>query len=211
MFPYEESRFPGQASDERILYVSREAPVMLYMRLSVVAIASLVVGLMGLVIALSVPGIGGAQGLLLSLGTMLLGIIFLLVGGWWILNLWKKSLFLLTNRRLTKFIYTTPWNRYNLSLGLDQIVDTGAYARGYVQALLGIGTFTARSSAGNRQEKYFYVENVHAAEDFANYVNKVLYAYNQDRNSLGSFRPFIPFLKGESRKKFMERFPQFWS
>ena len=210
-FPYDSFRFPGQASDENILYVSREARFMLLVRLLGVWTVSITIGLIGLLVPLFVPGLPQQVVLLSGMGMVLLAFLFLIVGSWWMFRLWKQSLFILTNRRLTKFIYTTPWNRYNLSLGLDKIVDTGAYMRGYLQAFLGIGTFTARSSAGNRQEKYFYVENVHVPEDFANYVNKVLHVFNQDAERLANYRPFIPHLKGERRKKFMERYPQFWS
>lgn len=210
-FPYQDLKFPGQASDENILYVTREAPVMLYLRLSFVTLVSLVLGLGGVLLTLYLPAELRAWGGLIVPVTLLGAALFFLVGGWWLYELWRKSIFILTNRRLTKYIYTTPWNRYNLSLGLDKIVDTGAYARGYFQAVWGIGTFTARSSAGNRAEKYFFIENVTAYEDLANYVNKVLHAFNRDQQSLDNFRPFIPNLKGERRKKFMERFPEYWS
>jgi len=210
-FPYDQVKFPGQASDERILFVTREARVMLYLRQVLVWVAGLVAVVAGTVI----PGFLGSLGIdglgTLRLLGLILGLVFLLGGSWWVYVMWKKSIFILTTRRLTKFIYATPWNRYNLSLGLDKVVDTGAYGRGYFQALFGVGTFAARSSAGNRQEKYFYIENVKAYEDLANYVNKVLFVYERKMEKLANYRPFIPHLKGEKRKSFMANFPQFWS
>lgn len=210
-FPYSDLKFPGQASDERILYVTREAMVMLWLRVASVVGVSLILIILGLTLPLTITGLPVEMQLLFLLMGVGFGLLFLTLGGWWMYQLWKKSVFILTNRRLTKFIYTTPWNRYNLSLGLDKIVDTGAYTRGYFQAFWGIGTFTARSGAGNRKEKYFYIENVIRSEDLANYVNKVLHVFNKDSEKLDNFRPFIPDLKGERRKKFMERFPEFWS
>lgn len=210
-FPYTNLKFPGQASDERILYVTREAVVMLWLRMTFVTVVSLVMFVMGIILSLYLPNSLGVWKEVALISMFLCGLLFLSLGCWWVYLLWKQSLFILTNRRLTKYIYTTPWNRYNLSLGLDKIVDTGAYSKGYFQAFWRIGTFTARSSAGNRAEKYFYIENVTRYEDLANYINKVLHVFNQDTAKLDNFRPFIPDLKGDRRKKFMERFPEFWS
>lgn len=209
-FPYTNLKFPGQATDEKILYIGREASVMLWLRLGSVA----VVGGVIIAIMLLLPLFAGVlSSLMLALSTVgiVFSLVFVVVAMWWVYALWKKSLYVVTTRRLSKFIYSTPWNRYNLSVGLDKIVDTGAYTKGYFQALTGIGTFTARSSAGNRKEKYFYIENVQAYEDLANYVNKLLHAYNHNFEKLETFRPFIPFLKGEARKRYMKEFPQYWS
>jgi hypothetical protein len=130
------------------------------------------------------------------------------IGLWWIDTTWQKSVFIITNRRLTKFIYATPWNRYNLSVTLDMIEDTGAYSRGYFEALVKIGTFTARSAAGNREEKYFFVDHVEHAEDLANYVNKVLFMFKNDVIKLDTFRPFVTE-KGAAREHFIKEHPEF--
>jgi len=210
-FPYADLKFPGQATDEQILYVTREAPVMLHLRLFTVGLVSLVLATTGSLVPFLMPSFSPGYTFGLIVGSFVLGIATLGIGSWWMTKLWKKSIFILTNRRLTKFIYTTPWNRYDLSLGLDKIVDTGAYARGYFQAVFGIGTFSARSSAGNRADKYFYIENVHRSEDLKHYISKLLHHYNHNENDLKNFRPFIPWLKGEARKRFLKNYPQYWS
>ena len=167
-FPYVDLSFPGQDKEERILFVTRESETMLYLRLMglFVVVGLLFLGSWLVPWGFKYLGITGWNEL--ALVPLAAALVFLFVGGWWLYSLWRKSVFILTTRRLTKFIYSTPFNRYNLSLSLDNIVDTGAYARGYWQALFGMGTFSARSSAGNRQEKYFFIENVHRAEDLAN-------------------------------------------
>lgn len=213
VFPYRDVKFPGQASDERILYVTREALAMLYARVLMMMVAGLVLGGSGWWLGSLARGYGLSQEMATGVqwGSVGLGMMFAMLGSWWVWILWRKSLFILTTRRLTKFVHATPWNRYHLSLGLDQVVDTGSYARGYLKAWLRIGMMTARSAAGNRAEKYFYVENIEAVEDLANYVNKLLYHFNREEERLEKFRPFVPFLKGGKRKKFMEQYPEFWS
>lgn len=211
VFPYTDITFPGQTSDERILYVTREAPIMLYLRFFFVSLVALVLFISGWLAADFFKDFIGISPALIRFLGLILGVFFGLIGFFWAYCLWQKSIFILTNHRLTKFIYVTPWNRYNLSLALEQVVDTGAYTRGYFEAIFKLGTFTARSSAGARKEKYFFISKIHAAEDLANYVNKTLIIFNKDRSKLINFRPFIPFLKSQARKDFMKDYPQYWS
>lgn len=219
-FPYS-YKFPGQASDERILFVTRENPLMLWMRLIGVTGAALVIVVVSLFLGQWIqPHIKSAAVITQLLG-MVFGIVFAVIGWWWVTTLWRKSLMLVTSQRLTKFIYTTPFNRHNLSLPLDMIVDTGSYTKGFIQALFKLGTFTARSSAASSgaatddpervNKKYFYIENVASAEDLQHYVSKLLTAFRHHHDKLATFRPFMPSLKGSARKKFMEQYPQFWS
>lgn len=222
-FPYD-YKFPGQNSDEKILFVGRENKVMLQVRRFGVVVAALVTFGAGLVLQSFLEHFMHTS--LLILLTILFALLILVIGWWWVSTLWMKSLYLVTTRRLSKFIYTTPFNRHNLSLPLDHIVDTGSYTRGFSQAAFKLGTFTARSAAassglaseegssgeGKRvNKKYFYLENIAYAEDLQHYVGKLLYAYRQHHDKLSSFRPFIPNLKGEQRKKFMEQYPEYWS
>lgn len=187
--PYTDLVFPGKAEDEKILYVTREAPMMLMVRLVgfsiVVAIAVLVgallVGNMG-------KTLGFEYGGLIAM-ILLMGIIVMFGGMWWIYKVFNKSVFIITTRRLTKFIHTTPWTRYQMSLGLDKVVDSGSYSKGYLQALFGLGTFVARSSAGNI--KNFKIENVHFAEDLHNWMNKLMFVFNKDVSELDVFKPFV--------------------
>ncbi|KKU58658.1 MAG: hypothetical protein UX82_C0035G0006, partial [Microgenomates group bacterium GW2011_GWE1_47_12] len=82
-----------------------------------------------------------------------------------------------------------PWTRYQMSLGLDKVVDSGAYSKGYIQAIFRLGTFVARSSAGNI--KNFKIENIHYAEDLHNWMNKLMFTFNKDVAELDTFRPFV--------------------
>jgi len=222
-FPYH-YKFPGQASSEKILFVTRENRVMLLVRLFSIGVVTAVLVLVGFALgSLLQPVLGIGVATVLQLGSLMVGAVFAVVGGWWTTILWRKSLMFVTTQRLTKFIYTTPFNRHVLSLPLEMIVDTGAYTKGFVQALFKLGTFTARSSAassgvatdderGERiNKKYFYIENVSVAEDLQQYINKLLYAFRHYPDNINTFRPFIPYLKGEARKQFMEQWPEYWS
>ncbi len=220
-FPYK-YKFPGQASDERILFVTRENPIMLWVRRVGLVGAAGFLTVAGMWLGTLLQGIVGIEvAVPVQILSLMIGLVFGLVGWWWVTTLWQKSLALITTQRLTKIIYSTPFNRHFLSLPLDMVVDTGSYEKGFVQAFFKLGTFTARSSASSSgvstddpervNKKYFYIENIAAAEDLQHYVNKLLYAFRHHHEHLPTFRPFIPHLKGDSRKKFMEQFPDFWS
>ncbi len=220
-FPYL-YKFPGQASDERILYVTREADIVFHMRQVVVVGGAVLLFTIGyLLSALLGNYIGGNVKNMIQVAVALSAALFLVIGWLWSSMMWRKSIAVITTKRLTKFIYTTPWTRHNLSLPLDMVVDTGAYSKGWFQALFKLGTFTARSSASSSgvatddpdrvNKKYFYIENLSNAEDIHHYLHKVLFVYRQDWKKLENFRPFLPNLKGEARKEFMKQYPEYWS
>jgi len=224
-FPYD-YKFPGQASDEKILFLLRENKNMLALRQVGVIIAAGTLFLVGLFLANLLANNFAALGMPLLIFSLATSTLVLVLGWWWLSTLWRKSICVVTTKRLTKFVYTTPFNRHNLSLPLDQIVDTGSYTKGFVQALFRLGTFTARSSASSSglatdeessgankriNKKYFYIENVAVVEDLQHYVAKLLDNFKHNRERLNTFRPFIPKLKGDKRKEFMQNYPEYWS
>jgi hypothetical protein len=205
-FPYTDLHFPGMNTGEKILFVTRESQKMVRLRL------------VGLVIVMAVLFL--LSQLLLSLvrsffpGITLFQIIPFVVFGigcfggyWWITETFRKSVFIITTRRLTKIIYTTPFTWYQFSLGLDEIADTGSYSSSYLEALLGLGYFVARSGAA--AIKNFKIENIEYSADLHNYVNKLLYAFKHHPDKVDTFRPFVPFVKGERRKEMMKNFPEY--
>jgi len=187
--PYTDLVFPGKAEDEKILYVTREAPMILMVRLvmftlvvaTTVLVGSLLLANLGKTLEFSFGG--------LIVAILLLGAIVMFGGIMWIFQVFNKTVFIITTRRLTKFIHTTPWTRYQMSLGLDKVVDSGSYSKGYIQAIFGLGTFVARSSAGNI--KNFKIENIHYSEDLHNWMNKLMFVFAKDAEKLDSFKPFV--------------------
>ncbi len=221
-FPYQ-YKFPGQASDERILYLTRENRLMLVIRQLFVFLAAALIALIGLMLNFFLENTWQqALGSTLMLIFAIIAVLFFIIGWWWVTAVWKKSIAIVSTRRLVKFIYTTPVSRYSLALPLVEIVDTGAYTRGFIQTFLKLGTFVARSSAVSSgvatddpsrvNKKYFYIENIKRAEDLQHYISKLLSVIRDVDSDLQTFRPFIPRLKGEARANFIaEHFPEFWS
>ena len=206
-FPYTNLKFPGQHSEERILFITREGKIVLTIKLVLLGFIYIFGSLTGLMVLSSLNILQFTFGFLIPHFLILWTLAHLLFF-WWIITVFRKTVFIITTRRLTKFIHTTPWTRYQMSLGLDQIVDTGAYQKGLFQMLTGLGYFVARSSAG--AVKNFKIINISFSEDLHNYINKLLYVFNEKKNQLDQFRPFIPHLKGEARDAYVRKIaPQF--
>lgn len=193
--PYDEMIFPGKAEDEKILYVTREAPMMLGMRLMVFSLIAAMVMVIGAILTSYTGKTLNFDTTFMVVLIILIGAIVMFGGMWWIWKVFQKTMFIITTRRLTKFIHTTPWTRYQMSLGLDKVVDSAAYSKGYVQSIFGLGTFVARSSAGNI--KNFKIENIHYAEDLHNWMNKLMFVFARETEKLDLFRPFTAKKMGE--------------
>lgn len=195
--PYDQMIFPGKAEDEKILYVTREAPIMVGIRLSGFSLVVAIAMVVGTILVAYTGKTVGFETSWIVMMIVLLGGMVMFGGMWWIWRVYQKTMFIITTRRLTKFIHTTPWTRYQMSLGLDKVVDSAAYSKGYLQSIMGLGTFVARSSAGNI--KNFKIENIHYAEDLHNWMNKLMFVFAKETDKLDSFRPF-------SAKKIGERY-----
>jgi len=193
--PYKGIKFPGQAEDERILYITRESPIMLAVRLTSFFLITAVTVVVGVVLLAKTGEMfnfltGWMVGVI-----VVLGFAIMMGGLWWGWQVYRKTLFIITTRRLTKFIHTTPWTRYQMSLTLDKVVDSGAYSKGYLQAIFRLGTFVARSSAGNI--KNFKIVNIAMAEDLHNWMNKLIFTFGKEKSKLDQFRAFAVKEAGE--------------
>jgi hypothetical protein len=220
-FPYDQFRFPGQASDEKILYITREHSIFLIMRLLFVFGVGLSIILTTILLNKTISLVFTTNIFPIIVLIMILFFsLFILIGAWWVFVLWKKSIAIVTNKRLIKFIYTTPINRYNMSLPLDMIVDTSCHNKGFLSSYLKIGSITARSSASSSglatadtsriNKKYFYLENIKYFEDLQQYLNKLIDTLHKEPERLSKFRPFIPHLKGEMREEFLKNnYPEY--
>lgn len=205
-FPYTDLHFPGMNTGEKILFITRESPIMLKFRtFGLATVIFFVVGL-GLLLLGVLGQLGLAAGAIRMVLLLVSGISFIF-GLWWIHQTYRKSVFIITTRRLTKIIYTTPFTWYQFSLGLDEIQDTGSYSSSYFEALFNLGYFVARSGAA--AIKNFKIVNITFAQDLHNYVNKLLYAFKHHPDKIDAFRPFIPHMKGERRRTYLEKYPEY--
>jgi len=121
-FPYTGYRFPGQANDETILYIQRENSAILWWhRILVVLVSFLLFGLIAWLSSFLQNNFGIKIPVIIPTITFFIAVGVGVFGWWWASALWRKSIGLITTKRLTKFIFTTPFNRHNFSLPLDMV------------------------------------------------------------------------------------------
>ncbi len=184
-------RFSGQHTDEVILYVSRMHPIALIKNI-------LLISLGFAIIAAFIAIVAGLITLPVEVLFLLPFLITVVIAGWlftlwWAYKVYRNTYFVITDRRLVKLGYTTPFTRYQSSLNLSEIQDSAATSRHVIEQLLNIGTFYARSSAAGIRDFWFEYLEYHI--DLHNYINKLLYMLRNDPNgaeALKVFRPFIP-------------------
>jgi len=227
LFPYQ-YKFPGQDSREVILYATRESKKLLFIRYAWLLLAGIFVicmiwWLCLVMIPDLLPALPG-QTLAVIFSVVILACLSLI---WYYLtHTWTKTVGILTNYRLVKIVQYGLFNHATQTLPLDEVVDTSVGNKKFWERLLGVSTFTARSSAASSglatddasegkfriNKKYFYWENIEYGEDFENYLHKILKLKRENPTiDLTAFRPFIGQLKGEQRERFMRQFPDYWS
>lgn len=201
--PYGYFRFPGQHEDERILYAARAAKIILLWKAVLVCIVWGFAAIIGAYLmdsiynSLNVLGQNlnptGIQKLLIGAGPFLsfLWVISFIFALFWAYAVWRKTIFLVTNKRLTQFVFTTPWTNYQLSLSLDKVADTAVITHTYWQKFLGIGNLFARSAAGAQGD--FLVSHIEHTRDLHNWLTKLIYeweAASKKSEALINFKPF---------------------
>ena len=225
VFPYL-YKFPGQESREVILYATREAKSLLYIRLFLTAASVIfVLGMIGWIVPMAARQFGFESATVMI---VLAGVTLILGGLIWyyLVTTWRKTVGVLTNYRLVKIVQYGLFNHAAQTLPLDEIVDTSVSSKKLWERMLGVANFTARSAASSSglatddaqegniriNKKYFYWEHICFAEDFENYLHKILKELKTNSvEDLVNVRPFIGGLKGERRAEFMQQWPQYWS
>lgn len=184
-------RFSGQHADEIILYATRMHPFALIKNIFLLSIGFSIVAIVLAIAATVVPQTGNITRLLM------LGSIFVVLAWlfalWWTYRVYRNTYLVVTDRRLVKLGYTTPFTRYQSSLNFSEIQDSAATSRHVIEQLLNIGMFYARSSAAALHDFWFEYLEYHI--DLHNYLNKLLYTlrtHPDGAQELKAFRPFIP-------------------
>lgn len=221
-------KFPGQESREQILYVMRESKIILNAR----RVGAVVVGILIVIMAWVIGKWLGDNWLIGSNWQVWVGMITALVtvsvalAWWWLTFNWKRTLGILTTYRLIKMVQINPFTNRNQMLPLREVVDTSSGTRSFWEMMWKLSTFTARSSATSSgiatndaevgklriNKKYFFLENIENAEDFENYVHKVMKLLDEKGSEgMYNFRPFAPKLKAGRRDEIKKQYPEYWS
>ena len=226
-FPYL-YRFPGQEKNEQILYVTREAKILLWLRCLAVLLIVILIAVISWVLGRWLVGEGWLTSEVWSMingGLCTAAVLVAIICWWWMGKKWRQTVGILTTYRLVKLVQTSPFNKQTQTLGLKEVVDTSSSSKGFKARLLGYSTLTARSSATSSgvatddagkgeirvNKKYFYLENIANAGDLEHYLQKVIKLVSEKSSEeMKTFRPFAPNVKAGKRDWLKSEFPEYW-
>jgi hypothetical protein len=181
--------FNGQQSGERILYEihpHQMAKTFSLIRVTIVGIFFfLIITLIGSVINSSFLWLIG----------LLLGLLVIGVGWWWISDVNGKTITYITDRRIIRFEFTSPFSLRKRALFWNEALKAKAYSTGLVNRMLKVGVVQVEPHLAT--DENVVVTNVYFYEDIGNYIDKILYIIKNNPAEISSLKPFIPLPRGQ--------------
>lgn len=184
--------FPGQQTDERVLYFSRPHSAIKYFSYLKVLLISLLVLFALQVVSWNLPFLNSAM----SIISLVVSAFLLVLGVWWITSLYDKTEYYITDRRVVKFTPLTPFNRTTRALFWDEAVKSKTYQKNpLIEKLLDIGSLEIHARTQDKDN--VNIEHLSYYEDLANYIDKILYTFKNKPEDLRNFKEFVTKPKGE--------------
>ncbi len=186
--------FPGQQTDEKVLFVVRPHVYGLYVDSAKV---------LGLAIFLLVVMLMLAKfiALFVLFGLLISGLVAI-IGLWVVITMYEKSVAYITDRRVVRFEAATPFATNVRTLAWDQVAKIKTFPRNVLMKMLMVGTVVVHSGSTyvhtheqTRENVYtnddLELENVFYYKDLGNYLDKILYIYKTKPDELAMLRPFV--------------------
>lgn len=192
--------FPGQQTDEHVLYEVHPHIVSLYMSLAKITALALF-----LLITL----------LFLSKAFMFFGVVSFIaaaallgIGSWVSYESFRRSVTYITDRRVIRFEAATPFATNSRALTWDEVVKVKTFPRNVLWKMMKVGTIIIHAKSTyvhtheqTRENVYtnddLDLEYVYYYKDLGNYIDKILYTYKHSPHEVAQMRPFVPKPAGQ--------------
>jgi len=192
--------FPGQQTDERVLYEVRPHTYAMYVDLAKIYVLSIVLIVVLSMLAKMSPMIAGF-GWVFGLGIAV-------IGTWLVNAMHHKNVAYLTDRRIVRFEAATPFATNVRALTWDEVVKVKTFPRNVFWKMAMIGTVVVHAGstyvhthAQTRENVYtnddLDLEHVFYYKDLGNYIDKILYMHKHSPEELKELRPFVPKPAGQ--------------
>jgi hypothetical protein len=196
--------FYGQQDDERVLYKVR--PHQWFHLMSEIQF-----GLAAVTVLILFWFVGGAMSEITTIIRLMgLGLAMLISFiGWWVsMSDHKHNVAYITDRRVIRFIASTPWTVNSRSIMWDEVVKIKTIQTNFIWRMLNIGSVVvhARSTVtpfeGQQSQQIITNDDIVIAgvgyyRDLGNYMDKVLYLYKKEPEKLSSLRSFVAKPRGK--------------
>lgn len=185
--------FDGQQDGERVLYIVTPHPITKQLAIARILFLSLffIVVLWG--IGSIVPAASGP----LHAAGILLGLILLIIGTWWNVQVFNKEKTYITDRRIIRFDVVSPFFVTKRALFWNEALKTKAYAPNFFFRMMNIGTLDVEPILAEGED--VRVQDVYYFDDLANYIDKILFTFKNKPADIALIAPFIPKPKGQRK------------
>ncbi len=184
------SFFPGIQEGERILYFVKPHVGMKYFIFGGVFLASVFI-----IFASQLAVVTLSPNLAIQMFFLVISILVSAAIVWWVHVLHEGQEVYITDRRVVRFVPTTPFHTSTRSLFWDQAVKLKTYYKNPIlQRFLGVGSITV-----NAKDAADDVDIHHAIyhHDLANYIDKIMYTFHNSPSDIGNIREFVPRPRGQ--------------
>ena len=198
--PMESHYFPGQQTDERVLYIVEPHIYALYTGLAKIYLLSLAIFLSFLFLTSVMKG--------LPFIGLFLGSLIAVFGTWTSVLMFKKNRAYITDRRIVRFEAATPFATNSRALNWDDAVKIKTFPRNALWKMLMIGTVVVHAGSTyvhtheqTRENVYtnddLDLEHVYYYKDLGNYLDKILYLFKHKPEDIAQMKPFVPKPAGQ--------------
>lgn len=184
--------FPGQQSDEKVLYRAKPHGIVKIVSFTKVVIIGLLVLFFFQIVGLTLPVLA----YVLTSAGLVLTAVLILTGLWWVQSTHDKTEVYITDRRIIKFTSITPFNKTTRALFWDEAVKAKTYHKNaFWERIIGVGSIEIHARSQDKDN--VDINHLTYHEDLANYIDKILYTYKNKPGELLTFKEFVPKPKGK--------------
>ncbi|OGG35183.1 hypothetical protein A2363_03875 [Candidatus Gottesmanbacteria bacterium RIFOXYB1_FULL_47_11] len=185
--------FDGQQDGERVLYTVTPHPIAKQLAIARIVFLSVFFIIILWGIGSIVPA---ASDFLHTIG-VLLGLILLIIGTWWNVQVFNKEKTYITDRRIIRFDVVSPFFVTKRALFWNEALKAKAYAPNFFFRLMNIGTIDVEPILAEGED--VCVKNVYYFDDLANYIDKILFTFKNKPTDIALITPFIPKPRGQRK------------
>lgn len=183
--------FDGQQTDERVLSEIKPHPYTLIFTIVKVTTFLLFFYAVLLGIASIIPS-AEAQ---IQLWSTLFFVLTVAGSLLWVITVFNKSITYITDRRIIRLELLSPIYTSKRALFWSETLKAKGYSTNLIWRLLKIGNVQVEPQAAGHEN--VRVTDVYLFEDFANYVDKIIFITKNTPNEIVNVQSFVPKQKGE--------------
>lgn len=184
-------QFDGQQTGERILYTITPHKFSHYVAIAKLFFLCAFFFTFILFIASTVTVLSQTM----QLGGFILAVLTFLGGLWWNTRVYSLSKTYITDRRIIRFDVVSPFFQTKRALFWNEALKAKGFASNMLSRSLGIGTVEVQPHLSDHES--VKVSDVYLFEDIANYIDKIIYTFNNQRSEVANLKPFVPKPRGQ--------------